>query len=221
MRSILIALVLLFVVSSIASAELLSTAMPLGQGKWGVLGAGIRDMNHSNTSDWYLTTYGGYVGYGLTDKLDAYLQLGSATAGGLPAGLEMSGILYAISLKYTVLEEGNNMPVSVSVGAGYRSGSRREKIITETNFNDTQIMAGVGVSKVFAPFIPYGAIAYRSNSTNGNDAGTQLDITLGSAIAWSTQGAVYVEYTSQSITPKPAGNNYTSGQIALGVGYII
>ena len=222
--------------TSIASAELLTTANPIGQGKWAVLGAGIRDSNLGDIgSDTTLTSYGAYLGYGITDALDAYLQIGTSTSTTFdvpnpappPALLDcdITGTGWGANLKYTVLSE-ENMPVSLAIGAGYKSTSITTKVsyggttIDKSTDTGTQMMIGVGVSKLIVPFIPYGALAYRTDSADGNEVSTQLDLTVGSAIAWSTQGAVFVEYTNQSITPK-GGDVYTSGQMALGVGYKI
>jgi hypothetical protein len=72
-----------------------------------------------------------------------------------------------------------------------------------------------------APFVPYGDLTYRKLTSAAADAGSALDITVGTAIAWSTKGAVFVEYTNQAITPTGGAANYTSGQIAAGVGYTI
>jgi hypothetical protein len=82
------------------------------------------------------------------------------------------------------------------------------------------MMVGAGVSKIMAPLVPYGGLTYRSTSSSGTTVATQLDLTVGSAIAWSMQGAVLVEYTMQSITPN-GGTAYSSGQIGLGVAYKI
>jgi hypothetical protein len=241
MRALLVSLLLIVFMTSIASAELLTTANPIGQGGWAFLGAGIRDSNLGNQStDFTLTTIGGYLGYGITDKLDAYLQIGSSTSStysetvfGYTYDADITGTGYGANLKYTVLEEGEGMPVSAAVGLGYKSVSSKMKTTVtppnpppplppagEETVNGSQIMVGIGVSKIIVPFIPYGALAYRKDSADGEEASTQIDITVGSAIAWSTQGAVFVEYTNQSITPK-GGDVYTSGQMALGVGYKI
>ncbi|MBN2058021.1 MAG: hypothetical protein JW782_04440 [Candidatus Saganbacteria bacterium] len=215
MKKVLVILLSLSFIASVASAELLVTANPIGTGQWAVLGAGLQDSNYGNISGYTLTTLGGYVGYGLMDMLDLYVNAAYGTMGGLPSGVEGSGTLAGLNLKYAVLQEA---PVSVAIGAGLKALSVRIKNpLTDTTNSGTQISLGVGVSKLMAPFIPYGGVAYRSTSGDVGDA-TQLDATVGSAIAWSSQGAVFVEYTLQSITPK-GGSNFSSGQIGLGVGY--
>jgi len=51
------------------------------------------------------------------------------------------------------------------------------------------------------PFIPYGGLTYKSTTFSmAANKGTAIDLTVGSAIAWSQQGAVFVEYTQQQIT---------------------
>lgn len=236
MRTLSILFLLVVFMASVASAELLTTANPIGQGRFALELAGIQDSNLGDVAtDAKLTTIGGYIGYGVTDKLDAYLQLGSGTSSGVTTGIpgiadiEISGTGVGLNLKYTVLSEGETMPVSMAVGVGYKSTSTTTKTpaipiiptpATETTVSGSEMLLGVGVSKVIVPFIPYLGIAYRTASTDGTEVSTQLDLTLGSAIAWSEQGAVFVEYTNQSITPK-GGSVYTSGQIALGVAYKI
>ncbi|MBU0687372.1 MAG: hypothetical protein KKB81_05945 [Candidatus Margulisbacteria bacterium] len=218
MKVLLTVFLSLMLLASVASAELLVTALPLGQGSLGVLGAGIQDSNWAaNNSGWTLTTIGGYVGYGVLDQLDLLVTLGSANAGGLPAGISASGTAYGALLKYTVVQEGKDFPVSVAVGAGYKFLAMT---FAGTSANGNQAVVALGLSKIFAPFVPYLGATYRGTAYNNAASSTQFDITAGSAIAWSQQGAVYVEYTSQSITPN-GGTGYTSGQIAAGVGYKI
>jgi hypothetical protein len=236
MRSLLTALLLVFVVSSFASAELLTTASPLGQGKWGVMASGLQDSSQqgSGLTGLTVTSFGGSVGYGVIDKLDLYLSAGTGSVSGFPAtiatistaGIASTITAYGLIAKYSILDETANSPVSVAVEAGYKSIATSNTAPTSpwlgggavTNSNSTQIMARVNVSKIMAPFVPYGGLAYRS--TSGDTTSTQLDLTVGSAIAWSTQGAVFAEYTLQSITPN-GGTNFSSGQIALSVGYAI
>ncbi|MEA3493852.1 MAG: hypothetical protein U9R38_05650 [Candidatus Margulisiibacteriota bacterium] len=217
MRTFLVSLLLAVFLISTASAELLTTANPIGQGKWAFELLGLQNQNASNNSAYSQTAYGGYAGYGLTDKLDLLVNVASANMSGLPTGMEISGTAIGANLKYAVIEEA---PVSVAVGLGYKSTNTTIKTITTTNTPGTQMMLGIGVSKIMAPFIPYGGVAYRKTASNGTDASTQLDGTIGSAIAWSKQGAIFIEYTLQSIT-LTGGTNYSSGQIALGVGYKI
>jgi hypothetical protein len=90
--------------------------------------------------------------------------------------------------------------------------------IPEISTNGAKSTIGIGISKKFIPFIPYAGVMMGTTSAAGVNV-TSLDLTIGSAIAWSKQGAVFVEYTNQGLSA--AGVNYTSGQIALGVGYTI
>ncbi|MFA6170484.1 MAG: hypothetical protein WCW67_05155 [Candidatus Margulisiibacteriota bacterium] len=223
MKKITMSLLLALCFASLASAELLVTANPLGQGKMAFAGAYVLDSNYQNSTGLTLGTIGGYFGYGITDKLDTYLQYGQGTAGGtIPTGIGgMSGTGYGASLKYTILDEGVSMPVSVALGGGYKSFSNKVTItgLGDITSTSSQMMIGVGVSKIMAPFVPYGAIAYRStNVSTANSNSTQLDLTVGTAIAWSMQGAVMIEYSMQSITPQ-AGSSYTGGEIAASVAY--
>lgn len=238
MRTFLVSLLLIVSVATLASAELLVTANPIGQGKWAVEGAGMQDSSQqgSGLTGLTITQFGGYVGYGLTDKLDLFLNAGTGSVGGFPAtiaGISTAGIAstmtaIGLNVKYQVLDEMANSPVSVAVGAGYKSINSSITAPTSpllgggavTTSNSTQILAGAGVSKIMAPLVPYGGLTYRSTSSSGTTVATQLDLTVGSAIAWSMQGAVLVEYTMQSITPN-GGTAYSSGQIGLGVAYKI
>ena len=220
MKVLFSALLAVLLCVGVASAELLTTANPIGQGKWGVLGAYLSDANVNNNSGYSMGSIGGYVGYGATDKLDVYLTGGSATVSGLPATISMSMTSIGLTAKYLVLAEGADMPVSVSVGAGYRSINTTASLLAGGNTTGSQMLAGVGVSKIMAPFVPYGGLTYRTTSSGGSTTSTQLDLTVGSAIAWSTQGAVFVEDTMQSITPN-GGSAYSSNQLAIGVGYKI
>ncbi len=214
----------LLLITSVASAELLTIANPIGQGKWGVLGAVAQDQDFLQSSGFSgasLLVIGGYVGYGLTNQLDLLIQLGSANASGLLPGASITGTSYGATLKYAVLEESDAMPVSVAVAGGYKTITMKmSSPLGSTDQNGAQIAATVGVSKIIAPFAPYGAVAYKMNSQDGTDTGSQVDATIGGAVAWSEQGAIYLEYTVQSLSPK-TGSSYSVNQIALGAGYRI
>jgi len=217
MRLFAICMLLVVFLVSVSSAELLTTAMPLGQGKWGVLGAALQDSNVINNSGATLASLGGFAGYGITDKLDLFVGLGSSNMNGL-AGFSCTVTGIGGTLKYALLSEGKNLPVSVAVGVGYKSLSTKA---TTGDTTGSQIGTAVMISKVIIPFVPYGGLTYKKTSTSGTETSTQLDLTLGSAIAWSVQGAVYVEYTLQSINDKTGIGNYSSGQVGIGVGYAL
>jgi hypothetical protein len=221
MKVLFSALLALVLCISAASAELLTTANPIGQGKWAVLGTYISDANVANTSGYTMATLGGYVGYGAMDKLDLYLNVGSATVGGLPAGITASTTAIGLNAKYLVAAEGKDLPVSVSVGGGYKSINTKASAGAGGDTTGAQMSLAVGVSKIMAPFVPYGGLAYRSTSKGGSSNGSQIDLTIGSAIAWSAQGAVFVEGTYQMFSSVPISGNYNSNQIAIGVGYAL
>lgn len=238
MRTLSVLFLLVVFMASVASAEMLTTANPIGKGRFAIEGFGYQDQNLTGDSDLTATTYGGYVGYGILDDLDAYLSYGISNVAGLPgAGMgnyKMSGSGASLALKKRLLKEGAGMPVSVAAALQYKITSLKasndawDPVLgftipaSDTTTPGTEIIIGVGCSKVIIPFVPYGGLAYRTTSSDGSEASTQIDITLGTAIAWSEQGAVLIEYTSQSITPKAAGVAvYTSGQIAAGIGYKI
>jgi hypothetical protein len=256
MKKVLALLLLVFSLVSIASAEMLSTANPLGQGNWAVLGAGIQDQNVSNNTSYNMTSYGGYVGYGVTSLLDGYLQYGVSSVGGLPkidgpalaammgnpalaalpGSVQVARNISTIGLlaKYTILKESDGLPVSAAAGIGYRTLNYTNTdptlnsftaptaiIAKETTMSGSQMMAGFGVSKLIIPFVPYGALVYRKTASEGNDVSSQIDMTVGTAIAWSMHGAVLIEYTNQSVTVANGGPTYSSAQMAAGVAYKI
>ncbi len=223
MRILMFVFVFMFCVASIASiasAELLTTANPIGQGNWAVLGAGLQDSNVSNMSNWGATSLCGYMGYGLTEQLDIFVSLGSTNVTGLPATMTLlTGTGVGVNLKYLILAESDTMPFSVAGGVGYKALSQRMQAgLAVKNTNGSQVGGAVGISKLIIPFIPYTAVTYKSTSGNIGDS-SQIDLTAGSAIAWSEQAAAYLEYTLQSLTS--GGTTYSSGQVGLGVGYRI
>ena len=216
MKKLLVIALFLSLSATLASAEILTTANPIGQGKIAVLGGYLQDQNYSNMSGWTLGTIAGYAGYGIIEGLDAYLQLGSSTVSG--GSGTTSG--YGASVKYTLLNESPAIPVAVAVGAGYKF-LNFSNFTGTPNLNGNQAQLGLIVSKVMAPFAPYCGVAYRKTTANAADAVTQMDLTVGSAIAWSAQGAVLLEYTVQSITTAVTNVNYSSGQLAAAVAYKI
>ena len=209
--SVLLGLVML---TSIASAELLVTANPIGQGRWAGLLGYISSSNIGGNSALGANTIGGYAGYGITEDLDAFLKLGSMNMTGLPAG-SASATIIGLAAKYAILKEGADMPVSLAVGLGYQSWANT---FTGGSSTTSDIGGGVIVSKIIAPFVPYGGLQYKSLDTAGV-ATTSIELTVGSAIAWSEQGAAFVEYTSQN--QSTGGASISQSQIGAGVGYKI
>lgn len=227
MKKLFVLTLVMALFATMASAELLVTANPIGKGKWAALGAFLSDsgLQFGGLTGLTAQTIGAYGGYGINEKLDLYLQVGQVTIGslpvapGVPTGIKTLG--YGLNLKYAVLEESSSMPVSVALGGGYKILSQdMTSALGTANTGGNQWGVGAIVSKIMVPFIPYGGLTYKSTAYAGTTTMSQIDITVGSAIAWSTQGAVFVEYTSQAITPTGVGG-YTSGQIAGGVGYKI
>jgi len=225
MRTLSVLFLLVVFMASFASAETLTTANPIGQGKFAVLGSAVQtDNNYGATgSGRSALAFGGYVGYGITSDLDGFIQLGTGSVSGLPAVITANSMMaYGGALKYRVMKEGANMPVSVAVAGQVKSvGSKMTIGGAEQTSDGSQWTLGAGVSKVMIPFVPYMGLAYRSQGGDLNfTEQTSVDVSLGTAIAWSEQGAVLVEYTYQSITPK-VGSNYSSGQGAVAVAYKI
>lgn len=215
MKKVFVLMVLLVLILVQASfAELLTTANPIGAGKWAFQGNYLSDSNVLGSTALSAGSIGAFVGYGLNNKLDLYLAGGSSTINGAATTI----VAYGPVAIYNILDEMNGTPVSVSIAGGYRFLASTTTGLSTANGN--QMFAGVGISKLMIPFIPYGGLVYRSTSSNSAASSTQIDLTVGSAIAWSQQGAVFVEYTSQQVTLN-GGATYSSGQIGAGVGYKI
>jgi len=222
MRSFAIGLLIAAMFVSAASAELLTTSNPIGAGKWALLGAYLSQSSYGgNNSGVSASTIGGYAGYGLNAQTDLYLTVGMMNTGSIaiPGGsFKINNTALGLAAKYLLMAESASMPVSVSAGVGYKALMAKTDPAT-VNMNGSQVYGGVGVSKMMVPFVPYAGLTYRSTGGDVTTT-TQIDLTIGTAIAWSAQGAVFAEYTMQSITPK-GGANYSDPQIALAVGYAL
>ena len=221
MKNILIAVIFVFATTSLASAELLTTANPIRKGKWALSLSAVQNSNASNKSNYSIVSSGASIGYGIDDKLDAYLIGGVSNVNGLPSQFTSSITSYGLIAKYAILGESDGFPVSVAAGIGYKALSYKNTAPAgDTSPTGSQLLAGFGISKIIIPFIPYAGLIYRSTSQSGSSPLSQIDLTIGSAIAWSKEGAVLAEYTIQSITPN-GGTNYQSGQIGFSVAYKI
>ena len=242
MRSLFIFLLAITLMVSAASAAVMTSPYPLGQGGTAFSLSGVQESNFQGQSSATLMTYTFTAGYGLTESLDVYLGLGSAASSSLtsalptppfPAGssanTEVKGSGYSVATKYLIFKEGGAMPVSIGVAAQY-SATNVESTTDLSAFaqpanvqtqSNSQIAAGIGVAKAaFIPFIPYGALVYRKNSTGGVESSTQIDLSLGTIITLSRQIAIFLEYTSESVTPT-GGSAVSLSQIGVGVGYKI
>jgi len=224
MKRIVISLLALIILASVSTAELLVPANPLGKGKIAILGAGAMDQNLNNISGMGLTSICGTIGYGLTESLDGYLTIGSSNGTGLPLGLSAySATQYTGNLKYTVVNEGVTSPVSVAIGVGVKSVATNSTYVTPfpaVSGSLTQMGGGLIVSKMMIPFIPYAGLVYRKTTLPGADFSSQIDLTIGSEMAFSKQFLACLEATMQSISPV-GGSNYSGTQIALGAAYIL
>jgi len=225
MKTLFVLLLSVILMTSMASAEMLSTANTTPQGRWAVEGIGLSDTDIGGPGGMTSTSYGIKGGYGIMDNLDLSLAVGSSTFSNLGAGVGKASLTAITAVvKYNVVKESAAMPVSVAVGLGTKALEQKMTITVPATVNLTnngnKTGIGVIVSKVMAPFIPYGGITYAQTMLQNNTDATSLEITLGTGIAWSQQGAVFVEYTNQSVTPS-GGTAVTTPQIGVGVGYII
>lgn len=215
MKKIVLALLIIFSIATLASADVLLTASPIGAGKWAVLGAGRYDMNSQANSNMYGA--GGFVGYGIMDKLDVYAKIGYGILANPVAGLTANGISLGIAGKYTFLTENNkDMPVSLAGVLGYQADTSNFNF---TGFPTTQtvrgdIGGGIIVSKMMIPWIPYFAAIYHNLAQNpGAATGSRIEAALGTYMALSKASAIVGEFSYNSYSM--AGTTWTNNQISL------
>jgi hypothetical protein len=167
------------------------------------------------------------LGYGINEKLDLIVSAGQSNVTGMAgAYVGVSAIRatgYGLNLKYALASAGDNSPVDVSIGAGYKLLTQVTSItgLGDMTANGNHMLLGIGISKIMVPFVPYAGLTYRATGYEANATQTQFDWTVGTAIAWSQQGAVFLEDTMQVITPVGGGDGYSSNQLAIAVGYTI
>ncbi|MFA5097777.1 MAG: hypothetical protein WC490_04025 [Candidatus Margulisiibacteriota bacterium] len=216
MKRIVLAIAVVVALSSVVSAEILLTASPLGAGKMGWLAAGRYDTNiGANVTQ---ISGGGFLGYGVMDKLDVFAKVGYGTQSGLPVGLSSSsGIMMGLAARYQFLAENKkDMPVSVAGVLGYQSSTVTSNITGLGSFQTVQGDIGVGaiVSKVIVPWVPYGALVYHSLNQGAGVTGSNVEIAVGSQMALSTSSAIIGEVALNSITI--GGASVSDTQISLG-----
>ena len=217
MKKLLLVLSICLLFASLASAEIMMSACPLGKGKWGLMPGAMADFNYASMGgNSYMMMDA--LGYGLKDNLDLYVAAGvgySAPTGMMRA---MSMNTYALNLKYTVLGENLTQPFSLAINGGIKSMP-----MSMTSMNQLQGSAGLIVSKMIGTFNPYAGITYRSNAQPyGNYS--QIDYTVGTGIG-PMDKMLTIEYTLQTMSLDSGtnfsnmlvkGTSYTSSQIAIG-----
>lgn len=216
MKKILLALSVCLVLASLASAEIMMTACPLGKGKWGLMPGAMIDFNYAGMGgNSYMMMDA--LGYGLKDNLDLYVStgVGYSAKTGMMGTMSMNS--YAVNLKYTWLAESLTQPFSLSLNGGIKSLP-----MSMTSMNQMQGSVGLTVSKMINAFTPYAGITYRTNRQSYGDY-SQIDYTVGTGIG-PMDKMLTIEYTLQlmsvssgsSFANLVGGNNYSSSQIAIG-----
>jgi hypothetical protein len=219
MKKILLVLAIIIVISSAASASVLVTASPLGQGKWGYLLGGQYDMVSAANSNLY--GLGGFLGYGVLGNMDVYGKLGYGvycnlpTAAGSPTSA--SALITGLALKYTFLQENaKTNPVSVAGLLGYQTTTVTWNYLlgsAQTAAGDIGI--GAVVSKVLVPWVPYGALVYHSlnsNTAGVATSGSNIEVAVGTQMLLSKSSAIIGELSYNSFS---LGTTYTDTQISI------
>ena len=216
MKKIILTLVLIMITSSLASANVLMTANSLGAGKIGWLIDGKYDSNTQSTGNVTFTGVGGFLGYGLTEKLDIFGELGYGTYGNLPSGLSAREIMLGLAAKYQLVTESGDMPVSVAALLAFQPSTATLTLGSASGQAvQDDISLGAIVSKVTGPWAPYGALVYHSFTTNpGATTGTNLEIALGSQMHLSKASALVGEVSLNSIST--GGTSFSDTQVSLG-----
>jgi len=217
MKKFILAITVIIAISTVASASVLQSANTLGAGKMGWLAAGEYDSKPIMGSDATVIGAGGYLAYGVMDKLDVFGKVGYGSYSNLGAGITGSSMIFGVAAKYQLLaENAKNMPVSVAAVLGYQPST------TTFNFGGASAQAvtgdlGIGaiVSKVMVPWVPYGAVVYHSLAGNpGATTGTNLELVVGTQMLLSKTSAVIGEVSLNSMSS--GGATASNTQISLG-----
>ena len=216
MKKFLLALSVCLLFASLASAEIMMSACPLGKGKWGFMPGAMVDFNYAGMGgNSYMMMDS--LGYGLKDNLDLYVSAGAGYSARTGMMGTMSMNSYALNLKYTVLGENLTQPVSLAVNAGIRNMA-----MSMASMNQMQGSIGLVVSKMLNAFNPYAGITYRSTA-QGYGNYSQVDYTVGAGIG-PMDKMLTIEYTLQNMSVDGGSNfgmlvggtTYASSQITIG-----
>ncbi|MFA5035383.1 MAG: hypothetical protein WC500_06365 [Candidatus Margulisiibacteriota bacterium] len=211
-------LMLMMLMACSVSAEVLMTADPIGQGKYSVNGVYFKDAKINTTGIGDLSTYGVNLGYGLTDKLDLYLNLSSASVGGFPPGFSLGFASYGLSAQYLLAKAGESMPFDLAGKLGVRSVNVTASVPIVGN-PVSQYLASLEISKKVDAFTPYFSLGYLQSQQTGYDPVSQVGITLGSAYAWAANSSVMLEFTQN--TTSAGSQSYTNSQFGGGLSFIL
>lgn len=218
MKKILLALVAVVLMASFASASVLQSANTLGAGKMGWLVAGEYDGNIWGGNE-TLIGGGGFLAYGVTNQLDIIGKVGYGAYGNMAAGVDSASVvMFGVAAKYQLLaENATNMPVSVAALVGYQpSTGTVNTALGSGQLTLGDLGVGAVVSKVMAPWVPYGALVYHSLTSNpGATTATNLEVVLGTQMLLSGSSAIIGEVSLNSNTPS-GGASFTNTQISLG-----
>lgn len=209
MNKYLVFLVCLALLVPIASAQVLTSAMPNDPGEWTFALFGAKQSNVSNISTLSQTLYGVTAGYGLVKNLQMTLIYENGSYGGV-AGIDQSLTSYTATLLYNLIQESEKIPVSVAFNPTFSLLTQKANpggISGGSNYS-----LGVVASKMIGTFIPYVDLLYSSANLDG--VSTEYDLTLGSIWAFSEQNAIVAENTWQF---QPDG--YTMGRASLALAY--
>ncbi|MCX5748858.1 MAG: hypothetical protein NTZ10_01240 [Candidatus Saganbacteria bacterium] len=179
MKRLLFGLLVCLILVAAASAEIMMTACPLGQGKWNVMLGSMVDQNYFNMGSTDVMWMDA-VGYGINDRLDLYGSIGlgysqkATDQARTMNSMTMSSI--GVAAKYTLLSEDLKMPLSLAVNAGIRTCNMSMATMTNTQYN-----TGLVASKMIKQFTPYAGVNYRTTKQAYGDY-TQMDYTIGMGI---------------------------------------
>jgi len=216
MKKIFFAVSICLLLASLASAELMMSACPLGKGKWGLMPGAMVDFNYAamgGNSYMMMDSFG----YGLNDRVDLYGTLGVGYSARTGVMNPMTMTSYALDLKYSIWSENLTTPYSLAANFGLKSMP-----MSMTSMNQMQGSLGLVVSKMMGNFNPYAGLTYRSTRQGYGDF-SQVDWTIGTGIG-PMDKMLTIEYTLQlysvasgtSLATLVNGNNYSSSQITIG-----
>ncbi len=208
MKRLLFSALVLAVLVSAASAEVMMPAYTLGKGVGNIMVGAMLDQNYfnwSNTDVMNMVT----ATYGINDRTDVSVSGGLGFSQYTPSmKMTMSMSSVGAGIKYALLCENLSTPLSLSVNAGVRTMN-----MSMASMDNTQYDLGIVASKMIKKLTPYAAINFRQTLMSYKGDYSQVDYTIGTAIG-PMDRMIMIEDTLQLISGPTA--NYTSNQFAVG-----